>query len=506
MEDIPTAVWIAVVALSVAVSLIVIFAAGATGRGAESDPDASQLAKTREVSFLFHGSQLVDCDAEAAAMPPGGIESWRDLHQWLSFRFPELPARIDEVATVAGRELAPTETSDGGRLLLDQADGVTRVTLRQARPPSAADSHEVVRLRRKITLLSAATETAPDPIWITDADGAQVWCNTACEMAAELPGKWNTEGQAAEPGRDTRSRIEIPVSAGDPHQYEVACEVTGHMTVHHARDVTRLVAAETAQSSFVQTLTKTFANLATGLAVFDYERRLALFNPALVDLTGLRAEFLSARPHFTSFFDRLRDNGAMPEPRSYSSWRRRLEDLATRANGEAFQETWNLPGDVTYRVTGQPHPDGALVFLFEDISPEVAMTRGTRRQLWLHQAALDALESSAVLFGPDGRLCFTNAACREALRLDPDGAVTDLSISDFITACQVARPVPELWQAVETRLRNGTAPGTAWHRQAPLSHGGFLRCTVSSLPGGATMLSWTETGPVRNAQEASVHG
>ena len=46
------------------------------------------------------------------------------------------------------------------------------------------------------------------------------------------------------------------------------------------------IRAEQQLRDFMQTLTNTFSHLTTGLAVFDRDKRLALFNPALTDLTG----------------------------------------------------------------------------------------------------------------------------------------------------------------------------------------------------------------------------
>ncbi|MAJ04508.1 MAG: hypothetical protein CMH03_07285, partial [Marinovum sp.] len=49
------------------------------------------------------------------------------------------------------------------------------------------------------------------------------------------------------------------------------------------------------------TLGKTFAEMSVGLAVFDQNHRLVLFNPALIDLTLLGADFLSERPILIHF-------------------------------------------------------------------------------------------------------------------------------------------------------------------------------------------------------------
>lgn len=77
----------------------------------------------------------------------------------------------------------------------------------------------------------------------------------------------------------------------------------------------KLYAHSKHRKNFVQTLTKTFATLSIGLVIFDRNRQLMLFNPALIDLTTLPADFLSARPNLLTVFDKLRDNQIMPEPK-----------------------------------------------------------------------------------------------------------------------------------------------------------------------------------------------
>ena len=101
--------------------------------------------------------------------------------------------------------------------------------------------------------------------------------------------------------------------------------------VTYATDITRLIEADTVRKEFVQTLTKTFADLSTGLAVFDRDQRLVLFNPAVLDLTGLSAEFLSGRPPMIEVFDRLRDNHKMPEPKNYATWRAQIAEMIKSA-------------------------------------------------------------------------------------------------------------------------------------------------------------------------------
>ena len=100
-----------------------------------------------------------------------------------------------------------------------------------------------------------------------------------------------------------------------------------------------------------------------------------LFNPALIDLTTLPADFLSARPNLLTVFDKLRDNQIMPEPKNYAAWREKLAILVAAATEGTCTEIWNLPTGATFRISGRPHPDGALAFLFEDMTAEISMSR-----------------------------------------------------------------------------------------------------------------------------------
>ena len=108
--------------------------------------------------------------------------------------------------------------------------------------------------------------------------------------------------------------------------------------------------------------------------MFDAKRGLSLFNPALTDLTALPVDFLSARPTLHAFIDRLREARRMPEPRDWRSWRERITALEAASTEGTYLETWNLPAGQTWRVSGRPHPDGAIALMFEDITAEISLT------------------------------------------------------------------------------------------------------------------------------------
>ncbi|MEZ5684429.1 MAG: hypothetical protein R3D78_00325 [Paracoccaceae bacterium] len=115
-------------------------------------------------------------------------------------------------------------------------------------------------------------------------------------------------------------------------------------SMHFALPADSTVRAERALRDFVQTLTKTFADLPIGLAIFDQQRQLQMFNPALLDLTQLGPDFLSARPTLYAFLDRLREARMMPEPKDYRSWRLQMTELEKASAAGFHVETRSLPG------------------------------------------------------------------------------------------------------------------------------------------------------------------
>jgi PAS domain-containing protein len=305
---------------------------------------------------------------------------------------------------------------------------------------------------------------------------------------ADIPGKVTQEAlrdtsQAAEQNSQIR-RISDPDSTRY-FEVHVTPRTAGHFL--YINEVTSVVQAENAQRKFVQTLTKTFANLTTGLAVFNRDQELALFNPALLELTSLPAPFLTARPHVMSFFDGLRDRQVMPEPRNYANWRSHILEMIESASDGLFQENWALPSGLTYRITGRPHPDGAVAFLIEDITDEVSIKRRFRTQLHLRQLVMDEMEDAITVFDARNLLMFCNRRCADLLGIEPDSSFVDLSVADIIRAYTQSALGEANWHDVEQTLASEAAGiDQSWILECGANN--VASCRVRSLSGGIKML------------------
>ncbi|RKF13395.1 PAS domain-containing protein [Roseovarius spongiae] len=453
-----------------------------TGGASGAAPPARGAA-----SFLFEDGALIDHDAGALPDSGGSAVSWSDLRNWLTPRFPGLPANIEAMAGESIVVPSYDAPDDGATVELTRTGDTLRAILSD--PPHAcpAERHAALAEQARLAELRRALQAAPYPIWKTAADGTLIWRNAACAQTFESC-SLRKNVPSPDPGHTSETRFSIPGDTpSEPRWFEVQSAASDGHVMHHAAEVTKIVRAETGQRNFLQTLTKTFAYLAIGLAVFDKNRQLALFNPALVDLTGLPPDFLSARPELMRVFDMLRDRQVMPEPRNYACWRTQVNEVIESARDGLYQETWSLPDDVTYRVTGRPHPDGAVAFLFEDITAEVLGARRYRAQLDLRQSALDALPEAVMVTGPNGVLSFCNEGATRLLGIDPDSSFADMGVTDLVRACDAAIPQSELWTRVEQALRRRSLP-TPLRENAHVAGRGAVSVRVEPLPGGARML------------------
>ncbi len=477
----------AVLLASVVGALVVLWLCGVLlGRSKQS---SGPQVSSRENTVLLRHGVVEDHDVNFSDLL-AKIEDWFDLRAWLNDRFVGLPEHLPDDATSTQSFQSRRHPEDAASITLSADGGVTRVTLNDPVLCQPADRHQTLQLQVALAEDRTALEGSPCAIWKTTPEGDVTWRNDACQrllgdkVADIVEGSEIPQGL----GDTSNARLAVERPQGDGKVwFDVHLLATERCNIYYASDVSNAVQAEAAQREFVQTLTKTFANLTTGLAIFDRNKQLALFNPALVDLTLLPAEFLSGRPSLMSFFDNLRDRQVMPEPKSYSEWRAQINAMIETATDGLYQETWSLPSDVTYRVTGRPHPDGAVAFLFEDITAEISLTRRFRAQNDLRQSVLDMLDHAVAVIAANNVVIFCNATWTDMFGVDPDTSFAELGIRDLVAICRQKYPHPDFWHTVEVQ----TTCNTLSHQiedYIEMNDATLLHCRLVPASGGAAII------------------
>lgn len=444
----------------------------------------------------FEGRALVASDGPVRTAfdrtEPEG-DDWSRAVALLGADFPLLDTGRPPAALPEGPLRSPTS---GEVLNVRHDGGVVTLTFGEPAVAEPAPATDRSALSSELAALRDATNLLPFPVWVTGEGGALEWANaTYLSMAGAGDETWPPAPvfEAAllpAPTPDgASSRVPFGAPGASRHWFEVFARSVGNRSFYTAANVDAAAKAERNLRDFTQTLTKTFAHLTIGLAIFDQKRRLILFNPALTDMTGLEPETLAARPTLVGFLDRLRDRRIIPEPKDYASWRRKMAELEAAAVDGSYGETWSLPTGQTFRVTGRPHPDGAVIFLFEDISAEISLTRRFRAELEMGQAVIDSLEEAMAIFTASGTLAMTNAAYVALWGHDPDAEMRDMSVNDATTVwLSRCAPTPA-WGDFRDFARQGPARAE-WAADVTMRDGRVLACRFAPLSGGATLAAF----------------
>ncbi|MEZ5777062.1 MAG: PAS-domain containing protein [Paracoccaceae bacterium] len=475
-------------------------------QGRRPKPHRGSLVPEPElVILLFDGHELVDATAPARSLLeriPGSADEWARLSSYLSQRIVRFEERLEELPSRGRVDFAG---KDGVTLnvVAEAVGGMMRLTLTDPEAEGQGIVVDALSLRaqeEELKFLRLMHGALPSLLWRTDEDGTVTWANKAyLDLSAEsgeselmwpLPVQFPQVGaqNAAGPARRLKR-------AGSDRAkgiwYEVASFPLGDATMHHAVSVDALVKAETALREFIQTLTKTFAHLPIGLAIFDRQRQLALFNPALTDLTTLGVEFLSGRPTLFAFLDQLREARVIPEPKDYQSWRLQMSELERAAASGHYEETWALSSGQTYKVTGRPHPDGAVALLIEDISAEITLTRHFRSEIELGQSVVDAIDEAICVFSPAGEIILSNAAYAALWSVDPGTTLGRMSIRDAIRHWQGRTLPTPVWGDARDFVSD-IGERAEWFAEVSFVDGGVLNCRFAPLPGGATLAAFSK--------------
>ncbi len=473
-----------------------------------------------EAVFVFRDETLIDCSDKARhlldTLAPEPDRARQDdalgrLLCYLSGHFPDITARLGELAEKGALTLTGGNNNEM-TLAARFHNGLTRLHLCDTSAEGALialDRLSLDALRSEVETLRQVSRHVPALVWHTDAAGKVVWANASYidRLQAADPGallSWPLPDLFAEAARQDAERLALSI-AEQTSWFTYARIALGTRDMHIATPIDSAVQSEAARQETLQMLTRTFASLQIGLALFDAERRLQVFNPALVDMTGLEPQFLAARPSFEQVLYALREARMLPEPKDFNNWRREIIEMEKSAETGDYSEEWCLEGGRTFHVTGRPQPNGAIALFIEDVTTEAALSRSFRSEIETVHKVLDGLPDGIITFGLSGQTLLANDAYTQLWQADPCADLADEGLAQAIRLWSAQAEPTTFWARLAEFASTPAGSSAPPRLSATIvcKDGGMLGITARRLNGGTLMVVFQQIG-LRAAHPARI--
>ena len=362
------------------------------------------------------------------------------------------------------------------------------------------------------TQLERLVASAPHPVWVESREGDRLWTNSAYAAAVGAPGTGTGTGtgtEDTEPLLDANAAAQIaraehgPVEervativAGERRVLEVCAARQGDMLAALAVDVTAVENALTVKDRALQSHATTLDRLATAIAIFGPDRRLAFHNAAFETLWNLPAAFLEQAPPEERVLDRLRAERRLPETADFKAWKRdQLKGYETR---EGFERWWHLPDGQSLRVIANPGSDGGVTYIYENVTEQLALERRYNALSRTQGETIDNLGEGVASFGPDGLLKLANPAFWALL------GVAAADVGTHVRAIGESAPaeVEAVWGALSRQVTGLTDHRTGTTGRVERADGRILDHAFTPLPDGSTLATFADVTDTVNVERA----
>lgn len=296
---------------------------------------------------------------------------------------------------------------------------------------------EAKTARNAFAALAGLIEAAPIPMWHRGSDLRLNFVNKAyvdavsgqsgeqvvdeeIELVEPVNGETAISHAAkAQSAGDALERMVSSTMAGERRQMRVFDIPLGEIGVAGiAIDVQELMDARSDFRRFSEAQRDLLDQMSAGVAQFASDKTLSFANLPFQRTFAFRDEWLASKPEFARVFDRMRDNGKMPEVRDFPIWRTERENWFLSAS--PVEENWLLPDGTHLRLLAQPTPDGGLLLIFEDRTEQAQLASARDTLLRVRTATFDNLFEAIAVFGSDGKLSIWNRRFGEIWAVEED--------------------------------------------------------------------------------------
>ena len=498
--------------------------------GARDEIVALQAETDRLKSLLLSESQILVTWAAASEEPevlgdiamvaPGGVpERVLAFGTWLE---PVTAHRMEQAVDALrrdGRGFVMTLTTRAGRPMEAEGRAIAGRAVLRLRDVSGIEQELLDLAARHDQLLSdietmrALLDSLPAPVWARDSAGELVFVNSAYADAVDAGDPAEAvarrlelldQSARAELGR-TRAAGEtytgrLPaVAAGGRRIFEVVDVPSAAGSSGIAIDRTEVETMRAELTRMVEAHRRVLDQLATGVAVFNVDRKLTFYNAAFRVLFELDAGFLDQTPSDAAVLDTLRSKRKLPEEHDFRQWRQHLYEAYRTV--EPKEHMWHLPDGRALRVVTTPNPEGGVTYLYDEVTERLDMHRRYDALIKVQSETLDHLSEAVAVFGSDGRVRLHNPAFQRMWKLSHD-ALEQHPHAEAVTAwCQALHDDNTVWRSLRasvTAIDNRESLVARIERR----DGAMIDLATMPLPDGATLVTFQDRTDTVNVERA----
>ena len=498
--------------------------------GARDEIVALQAETDRLKSLLLSESQILVTWAAASEEPevlgdiamvaPGGVpERVLAFGTWLE---PVTAHRMEQAVDALrrdGRGFVMTLTTRAGRPMEAEGRAIAGRAVLRLRDVSGIEQELLDLAARHDQLLSdietmrALLDSLPAPVWARDSAGELVFVNSAYADAVDAGDPAEAvarrlelldQSARAELGR-TRAAGEtytgrLPaIAAGGRRIFEVVDVPSAAGSSGIAIDRTEVETMRAELTRMVEAHRRVLDQLATGVAVFNVDRKLTFYNAAFRVLFELDAGCLDQTPSDAAVLDTLRSKRKLPEEYDFRQWRQHLYEAYRTV--EPKEHMWHLPDGRALRVVTTPNPEGGVTYLYDEVTERLDMHRRYDALIKVQSETLDHLSEAVAVFGSDGRVRLHNPAFQRMWKLSHD-ALEQHPHAEAVTAwCQALHDDNTVWRSLRasvTAIDNRESLVARIERR----DGAMIDLATMPLPDGATLVTFQDRTDTVNVERA----
>lgn len=372
------------------------------------------------------------------------------------------------------------------------------------------------RISGELDVLHALLDSMAAPAWQKDAEGAITWTNAAyaaavdaaspaaaIEQNAALLDAAGREAVARERDDDGRFQARLPVvAAGERRIFDITDVNTNGGSAGIAVDTSELARIKKELTRVEDFHGRTLDQLATAVAIFSGDKKLQFHNAAFRHLWDLDPAFLDGQPEDGALLDALRAARKLPEQADYRVWRNKMLD--SYQSLEAQESWWHLPDGRTLRVIANPHPQGGVTYIYENVTERLDLESRYNALIRVQGETLDNLSEAVAVFGSDGRLRLRNPAFGTIWGISEDQLNEMPHVNQVVGWCAAREDEIEAWQQLAQSVTGLVENRTHLAGRMERRDGSVLDYATVPLPDGGTLVTFVDVTDSVNVERALV--